>query len=67
VDRDLGFFFLAALHAVGKISFFPKRIGLHDEISTDHDQPTLVVGALEDPIPQLCGIVFAPDQAHTSV
>jgi hypothetical protein len=36
VDHDLGFF-LAALHAVGKTSFFPKRIGLYDEVSTGHD------------------------------
>jgi hypothetical protein len=37
VGHDLGFF-EAALHAVGKISFFPKMIGLHDEqVNTDHD------------------------------
>jgi hypothetical protein len=32
---------------VGKISFFPKWIGLHDEVSTDHDQPTSVVARIQ--------------------
>jgi hypothetical protein len=35
VDHDLGFFGLLSMQW-GKISFFPKRIGLHDEVNTDH-------------------------------